>query len=121
MRCVTCPYLRVNLKNGGFLFRFSDNHKTKPKLTRTVGSGEALEPRPTYQLFDLASDPAEERDLWSEAADEGSALRALIDAYIAHGDTARAGRGETLRSDAGTPGALDAERYEKLRALGYVE
>jgi len=70
-----------------------------------------------YELYDLATDPGERTDLSGSAPDEASALRSLLEAY--ERETPRA---SGLAAPApGPPTALDADREEKLRALGYIE
>ncbi len=70
-----------------------------------------------YELYDLAADPGERTDLSGSAPDEAGALRSLLEAY-----EREASRGAGLASPApGTPPALDADREQKLRALGYLE
>ncbi|HLA76627.1 MAG TPA: sulfatase-like hydrolase/transferase, partial [Vicinamibacteria bacterium] len=69
------------------------------------GSLKLIEaPRP--ELFDLASDPAETRDLSAERPREVERLRAALQAL-------RSGERASAR-------AADAETAERLRALGYV-
>jgi len=82
------------------------------KLVRYPG------PPPSDVYFDLATDPGEQQPLPAEG-DEAAALGALLDAYVAEGQR---GRAAVLAGEEAVPGApLDAERREKLRALGYLE
>jgi hypothetical protein len=74
------------------------------KLVFTPGQTGDLE----YDLFDLAADPGERRDLYAEDHPRARALRALLAGWLR--DAPAAGRA--------TPSASDLER---LRALGYVE
>ena len=79
-----------------------------------------------YALYDLAADPAEENDLAAsggplvgERARRLEALVALLDAYESEAATRAAALG--VAPDASSDVEVDAERLEKLRALGYVE
>jgi arylsulfatase A-like enzyme len=72
------------------------------------------------ELYDLAADPAERRDLLAEGAAPPADLAALLDRYVAE---SRA-RAQQLAGPAAEPREappLDPERAEKLRALGYLE
>jgi arylsulfatase A-like enzyme len=77
-----------------------------------------------YELYDVARDPGERRDLWADEADSAADLRALLDGYEAAGRDRR----ERIDASAGAgaaPGVevapLDPEQEQKLRALGYLE
>jgi arylsulfatase len=63
------------------------------------------------RLFDLASDPGEDRDLARREVDRTVRMSRLLDAYLV--SLPRPG-------DAGPPRALDRETQEALRSLGYV-
>jgi arylsulfatase A-like enzyme len=62
------------------------------------------------ELFDLANDPGEERDLAASEPGRLAALRKPIERWIAKGPIAR----ENVPH-------LDAEAIERLRALGYLQ
>jgi arylsulfatase A-like enzyme len=72
------------------------------KLILDLASGET-------QLFDLASDPAEQTDLSQERPDRVRTLRALIEAWDGGAATV-----------AVPPLELDEEERERLKALGYL-
>jgi len=76
---------------------------------------------PTYLYFDLAADPAERRDLIGSAGADAPLLRRLLESYVSTGEAKRASHRESVRTETGTPGVLDADRRAKLRALGYLE
>jgi arylsulfatase A-like enzyme len=69
-----------------------------------------------YELYDLSADPGERSDLSRSEPGEAGGLRALLEAY--ERETARADR---PAAPATAAPALDADREEKLRALGYLE
>jgi arylsulfatase A-like enzyme len=60
-----------------------------------------------YELYDLASDPAEERNLYRPDHPEAVHLRRLLEAWL-----------RPVEKTQAAPGAADRER---LRALGYIE
>jgi hypothetical protein len=70
-----------------------------------------------YAYYDLASDPAERRDLYAADPAAAADLRALLDAYP---DRAARLREAMLDGSAGEA-AVDPLRESQLRALGYVE
>lgn len=70
-----------------------------------------LAPRP--ELYDLATDPGELKNLADAAPARARALRATLEGYL------RAER-ERAISDPGAPAALSADVLQKLGALGYV-
>jgi arylsulfatase A-like enzyme len=76
-----------------------------------------------YELYDVASDPGERRDLHASEAAAAAGLRALLDGYEAAGRAHR----EEIDASAGVADAppeavsLDPAQQEKLRALGYLE
>ncbi len=86
------------------------------KLTRhRQGSGYR------YELYDLARDPLEQDDLFPSRGSEARDLVALVDRYEEEREQERRallGEGPALASP---EPRLDAEREEKLRALGYIE
>jgi arylsulfatase A-like enzyme len=70
-----------------------------------------------YELYDLAADPGERTDLSRAEPEEADALRSLLEA---HEREASRQAGLAAPAPEGPP-ALDADREEKLRALGYLE
>ena len=90
----------------------SANHKDTPLAWLIL---EHLQPSPLGpfgkpELFDLANDPGEQRDLAASEPDRVAALRKPIERWIAKGPIAR----ENVPH-------LDAEAIERLRALGYLQ
>jgi arylsulfatase A-like enzyme len=87
------------------------------KLMRIRRQGQ-----PVYERYDLASDPAERRNLYVEGAPDPLGLRAAVDGY----EATCAQLAEHLRQQAGgskdSPAKvqLSPEQEEKLRALGYL-
>lgn len=77
------------------------------KLVWTPG----LEPSTAYELYDLADDPAETRDLFRTVVSDGESqrLRALLDQWYAQGRTVAAPRVQLTKTD-----------RERLRVLGYT-
>jgi arylsulfatase A-like enzyme len=85
------------------------------KLTRhRQGSGHR------YEFYDLARDPLEQHDLFPSRGSEAQDLVALIERYPEEREQERRA---LLREEAEASPApqLDAEREEKLKALGYIE
>ncbi|MBW2271806.1 MAG: sulfatase-like hydrolase/transferase [Deltaproteobacteria bacterium] len=77
-----------------------------------------------YKLYDLASDPREEQDLYREQRDAAGDLQKLLDTYLERSaerrkEIARREREAALESERDL--TIDPEREEKLRALGYLE
>jgi arylsulfatase A-like enzyme len=77
-----------------------------------------------YELYDLASDPGERRDLYPSEGGSAADLRALLDAYeAASGEQRR--RVDAWAGGVSTPAEqsvpLEPAQEEKLRALGYLE
>ncbi len=76
-----------------------------------------------YELYDVAADPGEQRDLHATEGEAAAELRALLDGYEAAGQAHR----ERIDASAGVRGEpqeaapLDPSQEEKLRALGYLE
>ncbi len=68
----------------------------------------------TEELYDLARDPAETRDLAREAPADLDRMRARLDAWI--GRMAAAGAGRRARR-----ATLDESTVEELKELGYIE
>ncbi|MBW1685828.1 MAG: sulfatase [Deltaproteobacteria bacterium] len=85
------------------------------KLTRhRQGSGHR------YEFYDLARDPLEQHDLFPSRGSEAQDLVALIERYQEEREQERrALLGE--EAEASPAPQLDAEREEKLKALGYIE
>jgi len=101
----------------------------QPTLAVRVGDQKLIRfKRPdgfAYEMYDLAEDPREQADLYNESPPELSRLQELLDAYP---DFSLYRREQLEREDGSQPagggGALDArqaEREEKLRALGYID
>ncbi|HYC00279.1 MAG TPA: sulfatase [Candidatus Limnocylindrales bacterium] len=89
------------------------------RLVRLTGAGG-----PQYQLFHLRDDPMERTNLYEQRHAEVAALKAAADAYLA--DCAR--RQQEMEDALGRQDAPrepepqeDADRREKLRALGYLD
>jgi arylsulfatase A-like enzyme len=74
-----------------------------------------------YAYYDLAADPGERVDLAAREREAAGELRALLDAYPAGAAAARAALEAGGPAAPAAAPALDPEREEKLRALGYVE
>jgi arylsulfatase A-like enzyme len=77
-----------------------------------------------YELYDLATDPAERRDLYPTEGGSADDLRALLDGYEAahQAHRQRIDASEGAPSPSGVESApLDPAQEEKLRALGYLE
>jgi arylsulfatase A-like enzyme len=66
---------------------------------------------PEHQLFDVASDPGEQKDLISTHTDVANALTAAMSVVQGHAESMAV-------QSTGT--AIDAASEERLRALGYV-
>ena len=64
------------------------------------------------ELFDLARDPAEQRNLLAETSQDATRFRRLLRAHL---DRAR-----KTKADEGKPLLLDEETDSRLKALGYV-
>jgi arylsulfatase A-like enzyme len=78
------------------------------KLIRETGAGGHR-----YSYYELASDPGEQRDLYADRPESAADLRALLEAYA---------RRHLRDVPARAPDdALDPEREQALRALGYLE
>jgi len=86
-----------------------------PALAVRVGSRKLIRERapegPLYSYYDLAADPAEERDLYPADAAAAADLRELLDEYA---------RNAERSTDASEP-EIDPARIEALRALGYID
>jgi arylsulfatase A-like enzyme len=84
---------------------------------RAAGSGDTRSGTAREVWFDLQADPGETRPRPADGP-ETQDLRALLDAYEQETRSTR----DLLRGEGEGPGApLDAQRREKLRALGYLE
>jgi arylsulfatase A-like enzyme len=76
-----------------------------------------------YELYNLATDPAERANLWPLAAASSTDLREVVDRRQAIGADAQRSRKAKVGT-AGNPAeapAVDPAVQEKLKALGYVE
>lgn len=71
-----------------------------------------------YELYDLASDPREEVDLFDEQAESAAELIGLLETYDALVARLHDGLGQV---DSETAPAVDPDLQEKLRALGYID
>lgn len=99
------------------------------KLIRTLGPPGAVSSAalpvggvaPSYEYFDLATDPQELHDRWGPTEAEALRLRDLLEEHIARSELRRRALEAETQPEPPTPTALDAERREKLRALGYLE
>jgi choline-sulfatase len=78
-----------------------------------------------YELYDVASDPGERRDLLPEDPGAAADLRPLLDGYEAASAADRARIDAATQSGGAAPAApsvpLDPQQEQKLRALGYLE
>ncbi len=94
----------------------------QPTLAVRVGERKLIRFREAggfrYELYDLAQDPREQRDLYPAQGASASELRELLDAYE---QDALARRRALLRGDPREAPALDPDREQGLRALGYLE
>ena len=73
-----------------------------------------------HELFDLAEDPGEKKNLWSPSHEATSELIELTDGYKKKGAEVRA----TLEAETGPTApaqVLDPAQQQKLRALGYID
>jgi arylsulfatase A-like enzyme len=71
--------------------------------------------RPAWtRLYDLASDPGEEKDVAADWPDDVRRLGALAGAY-------RASAGATADPESGGAPAVDADTLQRLRELGYLK
>jgi arylsulfatase A-like enzyme len=66
-----------------------------------------------FSLYDLASDPGEQRDLAASRPEEREKLRALLDASL--------GRAGAAQDPLAMPREVEPETRERLRALGYLD
>jgi arylsulfatase A-like enzyme len=75
-----------------------------------------------YELYDLAADPLERRDLYPQAPEAAADLAEALRRYRAEREAERRRvGGAEIGAAPGPPAPVDAEREEKLRALGYLE
>lgn len=68
----------------------------------------------THELYDLAADPGEQKNLYDQLPEEREEFQAEIDAWM----KANASRGESLRA---RKNDFDEKTIAKLRSLGYVK
>jgi arylsulfatase A-like enzyme len=78
---------------------------------------------PAYELYDVVADPGETRNRYDEVTDVAAALRAMLQR---HDGECRSRQAKLLREwgrPVGNATAVgdDAERLQKLKALGYLE
>jgi arylsulfatase A-like enzyme len=95
-----------------------------PALSVRVGDRKLVrhryEGREALELYDLASDPGERRNLAADEPAERERLRALLDRHEQGAREWRRALGEGgAPSDRALP--LDPDREEMLRILGYIE
>ncbi len=94
----------------------------QPTLAVRVGDRKLIRFRGStgfrYEYYDLARDPSEERDLYATQASSADDLRELLDGYERDAGSRRR---RLLRGDARDAPALDPDREQGLRALGYLE
>jgi len=76
------------------------------KLIRNLESGRR-------ELYDLAADPAEQKDLSETRAELANELSTIMDQFFVHADEGQPTQPTTLE--------LDPEMVERLRRLGYIE
>jgi hypothetical protein len=76
-----------------------------------------------HELYDLAEDPGERRDLLAAGGGRPADLEALVEKLDAYHELREAERRRLTGASTGDEEAppLDPERREKLRALGYLE
>ena len=84
------------------------------KLVRDREQGEVR-----YELYDLAADPLERRNLFGEERANASDLKALLERYPAEQEARRRRLAGEAPAEEAPP--IDPERERKLRALGYLE
>ena len=101
---------RVRVKQPTFAVR--QGHR---KLIRYIDG-----PGHRYSYFDLANDPREQYDLYSQMPQVAAELRGMIDRYQAVSDELRAAL-QVEPADHADEDEIDPEREEKLRALGYID
>lgn len=73
-----------------------------------------------YEYFDLRRDPGERTNRYDPSNPKAEELRRLLEAYVDGNEKEHARLRGGEASTAGET-ALDPERIEKLRALGYLE
>jgi arylsulfatase A-like enzyme len=78
---------------------------------------------PSWSLYNLQTDPAERDDLWARYSGDAriAALRERLDSYLVDGRRLQAEREATVTGALGARPAVEPEREEKLRELGYIE
>ena len=75
-----------------------------------------------YELYDLASDPKEQRNRYADNDPASIELRKIADAYESSSATIARQLGlPPLETDDPDPADVDPDRLEALRALGYVD
>lgn len=73
-----------------------------------------------YSYYDLANDPRERYDLYSQMPQVAAELREMIDRYQPVSEALRAAL-QVEPADHADEEEIDPEREEKLRALGYID
>ena len=82
------------------------------KLIRNVVRGDG---KPEFELFDVAADPLDQRNLAASNPEEVARLTKILDAWQ------RAARAARLKPDGEAAKDMTAEQLEHLRSLGYVQ
>jgi choline-sulfatase len=88
---------------------FSQLHFGYAPLRAVRGDGWKYVEAPRPELYHLADDPGEKRNVVREQASIAAALRRRLEAY------------DRVRGTSPAPAAVDAETAERLAALGYAE
>jgi len=92
-----------------------------PSEAQAAAPGKSEAEGPVYRYFDLTADPGEWRNRWDPAVEEAARLHDLLEQHIAEVEAARSVVEDAVHTETGIPGVLDADRREKLEALGYLE
>jgi arylsulfatase A-like enzyme len=105
-----------------YAIRLGDRKLIRTHAGAAEASGGAQESAaPSYQYFDLAADPREQRNLWNAADPDAELMRQMLERHIEASEALRGSYQETVRTETGVPGVLDLDRRKKLEALGYIE
>jgi hypothetical protein len=110
--------VRMRLKPvPNYAVRLGDQKLIRTLEQETTGKGTAAATAtPVYRYYDLASDSGERRALPGTGR-AALPLRVLLDRYISSGEAAAPDR-DAIPAEARV---LDADRHEKLKALGYLD